>query len=276
MEQASGTTAVYLVGSGPGGVDLLTVKAMRLLTKADWIIHDALVNPEILELAPQARLISVGKRANKASPAQTEINALLVRYGQLAKSAGKIVVRLKGGDPLIFARAEEEIDALRQADLDFEIVPGITAAQAAHASIKQPLTRRGHQRAFVLATPQVQTGDEIGTAWARPIVAAQGGAIYMAASAASRIKGTLIALGLPAHIDATWVANAGRADERVTVQTLATLSAPEQSSNAAVLLLIGAAPLLTAPLRSSLTYPRGLGDAACATPSLRSDEYARE
>ena len=126
---------------------------------------------------------------------------------------------------------------------------GITSAQAAHASIKTPLTRRGQQRNFVLATPQVQQGDLIGTQWARPIVAAGCGAIYMAASAASRIKGCLLALGLAPDTPVTWVADAGHRNAHYVAQTLQNLTAPDSrmsasfaDANAPYILLIGTTP----------------------------------
>jgi uroporphyrin-III C-methyltransferase len=244
-------TTVYLVGAGPGPLDLLTLRAATTIARADVLMFDALVNDEVVALASHAEKISVGKRAGQHSARQVDINALLVEHGLAAKAQGKTVVRLKGGDPLVFARAEEEIDALNAAGIEFEIVSGITSAQAAHASIKAPLTRRGQQRNFVLATPQVQQGDLIGTQWARPIVAAGSGAIYMAASAASRIKGSLLALGMAPNTPVTWVADAGHKEAQYFSQTLQTLAAPENrasasfsNANAPFILLIGATPSL--------------------------------
>ena len=236
------TCTVYLVGAGPGPVDLLTLRAARIIAQANVLIYDALVTQEVLNLAPKATLINVGKRAGLASAAQQDINKVLVSQALIARSENKTIVRLKGGDALIFARAEEEISALREAGIEFEVVSGITAAQAAFAAIKVPLTKRGIQRSAVLATAQVQKGGDIGTAWARPIVAAGGGAIYMAASAASRIKGTLLALGMPAHTPVTWVGNAGFESSMQCCQTLQNLQNPEFINNPPVILLIGAEP----------------------------------
>jgi uroporphyrin-III C-methyltransferase len=240
---------VYLVGSGPGPLDLLTLRAAKVIENADVLIFDALVSQEVLDLAKKAKKIPVGKRAGKHSARQVDINTVLIEQGLIALEQGSNVVRLKGGDPLVFARAEEEIDALNDAGIDFEVVSGITSAQAAHASIKTPLTRRGEQRNYVLATPQVQQGDLIGTQWARPIVAAGCGAIYMAASAASRIKGCLTALGLAPETPVTWVADAGHVDAQHVTQTLQTLIAPDcrmsasfSNANAPYVLLIGATP----------------------------------
>jgi uroporphyrin-III C-methyltransferase len=242
-------TTVYLVGSGPGPIDLLTLRAAKIIENADVLIFDALVSHEVIALAIKATKIPVGKRAGQQSARQGDINTVLIEQGLFAQQNGTNVVRLKGGDPLVFARAEEEIDALNEAGIEFEVVSGITSAQAAHASIKTPLTRRGQQRNFVLATPQVQQGDLIGTQWARPIVAAGCGAIYMAASAASRIKGCLLALGLAPDTPVTWVADAGHNDAQHVAQTLQTLTAPNcrisasfSNANAPYILLIGTTP----------------------------------
>jgi uroporphyrin-III C-methyltransferase len=130
---------VFLVGAGPGDPELLTVKAHRLLQHADVVLYDSLVGPEILKIiSPSAQLIDVGKRAGKKLLSQDEINSLLVSYANQYEN----VVRLKGGDPLLFGRAAEEIRALREAGLDFVVVPGISAAFGAAATAKVSLTDR--------------------------------------------------------------------------------------------------------------------------------------
>ena len=130
---------VYLVGAGPGDPELLTLKALRLLRAADVVLHDDLVTPEILALIPATtRVLNVGKRCGPKSITQEESNALLVAYA----SDRLTVVRLKGGDPLVFGRAGEEMDALREAGIDFEVVPGVTAALGAAAAARIPLTHR--------------------------------------------------------------------------------------------------------------------------------------
>src|SRR5438093_8676880 len=121
----------YLVGAGPGAPDLLTVRAAQILTRADMVFHDALVHPQTLALAPRALKILVGKRSGRHSTAQSFINKRLV---DAARKHG-VVVRLKGGDPTLFGRAQEEIDALRRAGIDFEIVPGVTAAGERYAEL---------------------------------------------------------------------------------------------------------------------------------------------
>jgi uroporphyrin-III C-methyltransferase len=141
---------VYLVGGGPGDPDLLTVKAVRTLGFADVVLHDALVSAEVLALvAPKAQVINVGKRCGKKSISQEEINHLLVGYA----TVGKTVIRLKSGDPSIFGRAGEELDSLREAGIEVEIVPGITASLAAAARVQAPLTdrRTADQLLFVSA-----------------------------------------------------------------------------------------------------------------------------
>lgn len=140
---------VYLVGAGPGDPDLLTIKAARILGRADVVLHDELVNSEILALAPAAaRIENVGKRCGRARIAQAEIHSKLVAFA----SEGATVVRLKGGDPLLFGRAGEEMQALREAGIDFEIVPGISAAFGAAAAARIPLTDRRHASKLVFLT----------------------------------------------------------------------------------------------------------------------------
>jgi uroporphyrin-III C-methyltransferase len=139
---------VYLVGAGPGAADLITVRGAKLLAQADIVFHDALVEPAMLELCPQAILIPVGKRCGKLSSAQQFINKRLID----ATTKHQIVVRLKGGDPMMFGRADEEIQALKNLGIAVEVVPGITAALAAAATIQQSLTLRGVSRSVAFIT----------------------------------------------------------------------------------------------------------------------------
>lgn len=139
---------VYLVGAGPGAVDLITVRGAKLLAKADIVFHDALVDPEMLSLCPQAEHVAVGKRCGKLSSAQHFINKRLVDAAQ----KHRVIVRLKGGDPMLFGRADEEITALKQAGIEVEVVPGITAALAGAASLQQSLTLRGVSRSVAFIT----------------------------------------------------------------------------------------------------------------------------
>jgi len=139
---------VYLVGAGPGAVDLITVRGAKLLEKADIVFFDALVDPEMLSLCPQAEKIEVGKRCGKLSSAQQFINKRLVDAAQKHQT----IVRLKGGDPMLFGRADEEIQTLKAAGIEVEVVPGITAALAGAASIQQSLTLRGVSRSVAFIT----------------------------------------------------------------------------------------------------------------------------
>ena len=148
MKSNISISKVYLVGAGPGAADLITVRGAKLLEKANIVFHDALVEPEMLALCPQAELVAVGKRCGKLSSAQHFINKRLVD----AAEKHQIVVRLKGGDPMLFGRADEEIRSLKDAGIEIEVVPGITAALAGAASIQQSLTLRGVSRSVAFIT----------------------------------------------------------------------------------------------------------------------------
>ena len=139
---------VYLVGAGPGAVDLITVRGAKLLGRAEIVFYDALVDPEMLTLCPQAIQIEVGKRCGKLSSAQQFINKRLVDAAQKYQ----VIVRLKGGDPMVFGRADEEIQSLKDAGIPIEVVPGITAALAGAASIQRSLTLRGVSRSVAFIT----------------------------------------------------------------------------------------------------------------------------
>lgn len=199
---------VYLVGAGPGAPDLLTLRAARLLESADIVFHDALVNPEILALAAKAGRVAVGKRCGRHSTAQAFINK------QLIDAAGKhqVVVRLKGGDPMLFGRAQEEIDALAAAGIRCEVVPGITAALAASASLKVSLTRRGIARNVAFVTPRIgkteKASDWLGTA-----VSADTAVIYMGAGEAETIAQALIGRGRAASTPVAVIENTSLAAE---------------------------------------------------------------
>jgi uroporphyrin-III C-methyltransferase len=139
---------VFLIGAGPGAADLITVRGARLLAQADAVLYDALVTDEMLELCPQAVQISVGKRCGQKSATQQFINRLLVNTAKKYR----LVVRLKGGDPMLFGRADEELRALEQAGISYEVVPGITAALAAASAVALPLTKRGVARSVAFFT----------------------------------------------------------------------------------------------------------------------------
>src|SRR3954463_6773514 len=210
---------VYLVGAGPGAPDLLTLRAARILAQADIVFHDALVAPEVLQIAFRAERVLVGKRSGRYSTAQRFINK------QLADAARKhrVVVRLKGGDPMLFGRAHEEIDFLRRNSIGVEVVPGITAATAASAEIGISLTRRGAARSVAFVTPRVGQG-EAPSNWVGAALAADTVAIYMAAGEAAVIAQALIAAGKPPATPVAIVENASLPSARKFAGQLADLA----------------------------------------------------
>ena len=181
---------VYLVGAGPGAPDLLTVRASRLLERADIVFHDALVHPETIALAARAQKIAVGKRCGRHSAAQHFINKRLID----AARKHAVVVRLKGGDPMVFGRSQEEIDALAAAGVPVEVVPGVTAALAAAAELRVSLTRRGSSRSLTLVTPRVGAGSA-DSDWTAAISRADTVAIYMGAQQAAAVQQGLLGRG---------------------------------------------------------------------------------
>jgi uroporphyrin-III C-methyltransferase len=213
---------VYLVGAGPGAPDLLTLRAARLVESADIVFHDALVHPDTLALARRARLVDVGKRYGKVSTEQRFINRQLVE----AARSHAIVVRLKGGDPMLFGRAQEELDALAEAGIDCEVVPGITAALAAAASLGVSLTRRGSARTVAFLTPRVGKG-ETASEWLPAALGADTAVLYMAAGASREVAAALIEAGKPASTPVALVESATLPEERRLYTTLERLRARE-------------------------------------------------
>jgi len=210
---------VYLVGAGPGAPDLITLRAARLLETADVVLFDALVHPDTVALARHARKVNVGKRYGKVSTEQRFINRALIE----AARTHATVVRLKGGDPMLFGRAQEEIDALAEAGIECEVVPGITAALAAAASLKVSLTRRGIARTVSFLTPRVGKG-ETASEWLPSALAADTVVLYMAAGAGPEIARALIGGGKPASTPVALVESATLATERRSLTTLARLA----------------------------------------------------
>lgn len=211
---------VYLVGAGPGAPDLLTLRAARLLAAADIVFYDALVHPETLALAKGARLVDVGKRYGKISTEQRFINRSLI---EAARTHGT-VVRLKGGDPMIFGRAQEELDALTEAGVEWEVVPGVTAALAAASTLGISLTRRGIARTVAFLTPRVGR-DETASEWLPAAIGADSVVLYMAAGASQSIARELIAAGKPPSTPVALVESATLPEEKKLFATLAMLAA---------------------------------------------------
>jgi uroporphyrin-III C-methyltransferase len=226
---------VYLVGAGPGALDLLTLRAARLLERADVVFHDALVPAEVVALAARAEKIAVGKRCGRHSTAQLFINKRLVD----AARRHEVVVRLKGGDPMLFARAQEEIDALQAAGIEVEIVPGITAALAASSALGVSLTRRGVSRNVVLVTPRVGETQKKSD-WIASAASADTAVVYMGAREAGMLSRELLAKGLPADTPVAVVENASLPGERCLVGSLRELeSLAAQLGSGPVTIVLG-------------------------------------
>ena len=210
---------VHLVGAGPGDPDLLTMKAHRLLQRADVIVYDRLVSPEVLAMARRdAERIFVGKRRADHGFTQQEINQRLVSLAR----AGNSVVRLKGGDPLVFGRGGEEIEALVRAGVAVEVVPGITAALGCAASAAIPLTHRDHAQACIFVTGQLKDGT-VALDWPMLARPRQTVVIYMGAETLPIIAARLIEHGLPSSTPVALIENGTTSQERRVVGTLATI-----------------------------------------------------
>ena len=194
---------VYLIGAGPGAADLITLRGADLLKRADIVFHDALVQPEMLALAPGARQVAVGKRCSRISTDQRFINRNLVE----AAAKYDIVVRLKGGDPMLFGRVQEEIAALESAGVAYEIVPGVTSALAAAAELGVSLTARGVSRSVVFATPRIGEGEDVSD-WAPAVASADTAVLYMAVGQAAEIAAILEAQGMPISTPVVLIENA--------------------------------------------------------------------
>jgi uroporphyrin-III C-methyltransferase len=225
---------VYLVGAGPGAPDLLTIRAANLLARADVVFHDALVHPDTLALAGAARKVAVGKRCGRHSTAQRFIDKQLVD----AARRYDVVVRLKGGDPMLFGRAQEEIAALEAACVPYEIVPGVTAALAAAAHIGTTLTQRGSVRSFAFVTPRVGDGEDA-SRWIDALCGADAGAIYMGAREGPAIAAALVTAGRAASTPVAIVENASLADAKVRYTTINGLASADDEFQGPTLLLVG-------------------------------------
>ncbi|MFI4964146.1 MAG: uroporphyrinogen-III C-methyltransferase [Caulobacterales bacterium] len=241
----TGGGAVWLVGAGPGDPELLTIKALKVLQNADVVVHDGLVSDEILDLAPAAaRRISVAKRKSRHSYGQDEINRMLVAFAL----QGLKVVRLKGGDPFIFGRGGEELEACRAAHVECQVIPGVTAALAAGAGAGAPLTHRGAAQAVTFVTGHASNGAEPDLDWPSLARPNQTVVIYMGLSQAAPIAARLMAAGRAAGTPALIVENASRPDERRIVTTLAGLAEAARGLNGPALLIVGEAMALALPL----------------------------
>ncbi len=209
---------VYLVGAGPGDPELLTLRAARLLQQADIVLHDALVSAEILAVIGSAKVIDIGKRCGTKLLTQDEINSLLIAYA----SEHNIVVRLKGGDPSIFGRAGEEIEALLQANIPCEIVPGVTSAIAGAAAAGISLTDRRFASSVVFATAHRGPGAEA-VAWDTLVTSHSTLAIYMPGTDYQLLANQLCNAGLHAETPCAMISHAGRPSQQVRSSNLHSL-----------------------------------------------------
>lgn len=216
MRPAASPGRVVFVGAGPGAADLITVRGAERLRAADVVLFDALTDPALQALAPQAHWIDVGKRGYAhGATAQARIDALLVRWARQVR----LVVRLKGGDPGVFGRLDEELQALAAAGIECEVVPGVTAAIAAAAQAQRPLTRRGSGRHVTLATAMTQSGP----APAAPRAATE--VYYMAGRRLAALGRDLARAGWPADAPVCVVSRAGWHDAVTSDHTVGELAA---------------------------------------------------
>ena len=224
---------VYLVGAGPGDPELLTLKAARLLAAANVVLHDALVSDGVLALiSPAAEVINVGKRAGRKLLTQDEINSLLVSYAQTRQT----VVRLKGGDPTIFGRAGEEIEALRKAGIEYEIVPGISAALGAAATAGISLTDR--RVASQILFPTFSRGSDGSVMDWGCVTSTTTLVLYMPGADYAEVSERLLAGGLPADLPCVIVSRASGSRQQVRWSNVARL-AREERLPAPALLIVG-------------------------------------
>jgi len=236
---------VTLVGAGPGDPELLTLKALRALQDADLILHDRLVPQSILDLARRdAARISVGKAAGSVGSTQAQINSLLIEHAQ----QGKRVVRLKGGDPFIFGRGGEELEALAQARINFSVVPGVTAAAGCAAYAGIPLTHRNHAHSVTFVT--AHTGDGREPDWRALATPGTTVVFYMGLARVQRIAARLMEHGAAPSLPAAIVAQGTLQNQRVIAATLATIGAASSRANieSPALLIVGEVVSLHASL----------------------------
>ncbi len=240
---------VTLAGAGPGDPELLTVKAARALAAAQVVLYDHLVSQAVLALVPAgAELIYVGKQSASHALPQEEIIALMLR---LARS-GRPVLRLKGGDPYVFGRGGEEAQALAEAGIPFDVIPGISAAQGAAASAGIPLTHRDHAASVLCVTGHLraETPDQLGLDWPALARAHQTLVVYMGVAALPVISAELIRHGLAADTPAAVIERATMPDQRTLVGTLVSLPALAKQSGVRTpaLIVIGSVVALHAQL----------------------------
>ena len=255
---ASSVGEVYLVGAGPGDPDLLTLRALRLMQKADVVVYDRLVDQAIVDLVrPDAERIYVGKRRNEHTLPQEEISELLARLAR----EGKRVLRLKGGDPFIFGRGGEEIEMLAEREIPFEVCPGITAAAGCSAYSGIPLTHRDHAQACIFVTAQGKNGP-VDIDWNLLLRPGQTVAIYMGLAHLDELMREFIARGADPDLAAAVVDNGTRRGQRVVTGTLRTLAAKARDAGlrGPTIIIIGSVVALRDRLNWYSPEPAEAGD----------------
>jgi uroporphyrin-III C-methyltransferase len=250
---------VTLVGAGPGDPELLTLKALRAIRDAEVIFTDRLVAKEILELADGAEIVSVGKSKGEHSAPQGEIHRRMVE----AAKAGRRVVRLKGGDPFVFGRGGEEIEALREAGIDVDVVPGVTAALGISASAQIPLTHRDSAQAVTFVTGHAALGKEPDLDWKSLARANQTVVVYMGLGAAPSIQQRLVGAGRDPATPVAVIENGTRPDEVRAFGTLGELADLIQRNG-----IEGPALLIIGEVAALGLGAQGAGRKAAARPSF--------
>ena len=229
---------VYIVGAGPGDPDLITVKGLRCLRQADVVLHDRLVDTRLLdEVRPDAIIIDVGKRKGSEDAIQERIHQLMVRYAR----AGNIVCRLKGGDPYIFGRAGEEIEALRSAGLQFEVIPGLSSVTAAPAAAGIGLTRRGTSHGFMVIAGSRSLELE-SDEWRAALTLLEAGGsvvVMMGLARTAAISEFLISLGCRSDLPAAVVSRATFPDQQTRFATLGTIAGETKTLTSPAILILG-------------------------------------
>lgn len=250
---------VVFIGAGPGAADLITVRGAQRLGAAQVVLFDALTDPALRALAPQAQWLDVGKRGYRDSTGQARINALLVEQAQRADVA--LVARLKGGDPSIFGRLEEELLALRTAGIDCEVVPGVTSAMAAAAATQRPLTRRGRGRNVSLSTAMTRAGT------LRASRSADTEVFYMAGHALAELSQRLLAAGWPAGEHVSVVSAVGTAEQHASVHSVQTLGeAAAQHAGRPTVVIVGAGASALDVAEATMDSPLDVSQVSVETP----------
>lgn len=226
---------VYLIGAGPGDPELITLKAVKALQLAEVVLVDDLVNPELLKHCPQARIVPVGKRGGCKSTPQHFIHRMMIALAE----QGQTVARLKGGDPFVFGRGGEEMLALRAANIDYEIIPGMTSGLASCASMEVPVTHRAYNHGVTLVTGHTKDGGPL--PWQALVASHTTLVIYMGMQHLAEICRELIAAGMPTDMPCMVVENGTRAEQRGLTSTLQAMPylAHQQSLKSPSIIVVG-------------------------------------